>query len=65
MAIVLFRWVSFVAMPSRTLNPLCVVTVGSMSGVFCHSIAGCVIGLSSSLSLVFELYVIFLLQCII
>ena len=29
-AIVLFQWVSFVAMPSRTLNPLNVVTVGSI-----------------------------------
>ena len=38
MAIVLFQWVSFVAMPSRTLNPLSVVTVGSISGVFCHSV---------------------------
>ena len=34
MAIVLFQWVSFVAMPSRILNPLSVVTVGS---VFCQS----------------------------
>ena len=40
MAIVLFQWVSFVAMPSRTLNLLSVVTVGSMSGVFCHSVVG-------------------------
>ena len=40
MAIVLFQWVSFVAMPSRTLNPLSVVTVGSMSGVLCHSVVG-------------------------
>ena len=40
MANVLFQWVSFVAMPSRTLNPLSVVTVGSISGVFCHSVVG-------------------------
>ena len=40
MAIVLLQWVSFAAMPSRTLNPLGVVTVGSMSGVFCHSVVG-------------------------
>ena len=38
MAIVLFQWVSFVAMPSRTLNSLSVVTLSSMSGVFCHSV---------------------------
>ena len=31
MAIVLLQWVSFAAMPSRTLNPFSVVTVGSMS----------------------------------
>ena len=40
MNIVLFQWVSFVAMPIRTLNPLSVVTVASMSGVFCHSVVG-------------------------
>ena len=40
MANVQLQWVSFAAMPSRTLNPLSVVTVGSMSGVFCHSVAG-------------------------
>ena len=39
-AIVLFQWVSFVAMPSCTLNPLSVVTEGSMSGLFCHSVVG-------------------------
>ena len=39
-AIVLLQWVSFAAMPSRTLNPLSVVTVGSISGVFCHSVVG-------------------------
>ena len=40
MTIVLFQWVSFATMPSRTLNPLSVVTVGSISGVFCHSEVG-------------------------
>ena len=40
MAIVVLQWVSFAAMPSRTLNPLSVVTVGSMSGGFCHSVVG-------------------------
>ena len=40
MAIVLFQWDSFVAMPSRTLNLLSPVTVGSMSVVFCHSVVG-------------------------
>ena len=40
MAIVRLQWVSFTAMPSRTLNPLSVVTVGSMSGVSCHSVVG-------------------------
>ena len=34
------QWVSFAAMPSRTLNPLCVVTVGSLSGLSCHSVVG-------------------------
>ena len=40
MAIVWLQWVSFAAMPSRTLNPLSVVTVGGMSVVFCHSVVG-------------------------
>ena len=40
MAIVLFQWVSFAAMPSRTLDPLSVVTVGSILVVFCHSVVG-------------------------
>ena len=40
MANVQLQWISFAAMPSRTLNPLSVVTVGSMSGVFCHSVVG-------------------------
>ena len=40
MATVRLQWVSFTAMPSRTLNPLGVVTVGSMSGVSCHSVVG-------------------------
>ena len=39
-AIVLLQWISFSAMPSRTLNPLSVVTVGSMSGGFCNSAVG-------------------------
>ena len=34
MAIVLFQWVSFAAMPRRTLNFLKVVTVRSISDVF-------------------------------
>ena len=40
MAIVRLQWVSFAAMPSRTLKPSSVVTVGSMSGVSCHSVVG-------------------------
>ena len=40
MAVVLLQCVSFAAMPSRTLNPLSAVTVGSMSGMFCHSVVG-------------------------
>ena len=40
MAIVRWQWVSFAAMPSRTLNPLSVVTVGGMSGVFGNSVVG-------------------------
>ena len=40
MAIVLLQWVSFASMPSRTLNLLSVVTVGSKSGAFCHSVVG-------------------------
>ena len=40
MAIVLLQWVSFAAMPSRTLNPLSVVIVGSISGFFCHFVVG-------------------------
>ena len=38
MAIVLLKWVSFAAMPSRTLKPLSIVTVGSMSGGLCRSV---------------------------
>ena len=38
--IVRLRWISFAAMPSRTVKPLSVVTVGGMSGVFCNSIVG-------------------------
>ena len=44
MAIVRFQWVSFAAIPSRTLNPLSVVTGGSMLGVFCHSVVGVRLG---------------------
>ena len=40
MAIVRLQWVSFAAMSSRTLIRLSVVTDGSMSGVFCHSVVG-------------------------
>ena len=40
MAIVRWQGVSFAAMPSRTLNPLSVVTVGGMSGVCCHYVFG-------------------------
>ena len=43
-AIVQLQWVYFVAMPSRTLNALSVVTVGSMSAVFCHSVVGVSLG---------------------
>ena len=40
MVIVRLQWVSFAAMPSRTLISLSVMTVGSMSGVFYHFIVG-------------------------
>ena len=40
MAILLLQWVFFAAMPGRTINPLSVVTVGSIWGVFCHSVVG-------------------------
>ena len=63
MASVRLQWVSFAVMKSRTLNPLGVVAVGSMSGVSCHPVV--VIGLSSSLLLVFGLYIIYILHCII
>ena len=62
MAIVLLQWISFSAMPSRTLNPLSVVTVGSMSGGLCHSVVWSVIGLSSFLPLVFGLFVIYIMH---
>ena len=39
-AIVRLQWVSFAAMPSRTLNPLSVVTVGSMSVASRHIVFG-------------------------
>ena len=38
MAIVRLQWVSFAATPSRTSNPLNVVTVSSTLDVFCHSV---------------------------
>ena len=44
MAIVLLQWNSFPAMSSRTLNPLSVVTVGSISGGFYHSVVGVCLG---------------------
>ena len=40
MTIVLLQWASFAAMRSNTLNPLSVVTAGSMSGGSCHSVVG-------------------------
>ena len=43
MAIDLFQWIFFAAMPSRTLNPLSVVTVGSKS-VICHSVVSVWLG---------------------
>ena len=65
MAIVLFQWVSFAAMPSRTLNPLSVVTVGS-NRVYSPFRSWRVIGLSSSLLLLaFGFYVTYMLHCII
>ena len=62
MAIVLLQWISLSVMPSRTLNPLRVVTVGSMSGGICHCVVWSVIGLSSFLPLVFALFVIYILH---
>ena len=64
MAIVLLQWVSYAAIPSGTLNPLSVVIVGSMSGGFANPYWS-VIGLSTSLLLVFGLYIIYILHCII
>ena len=58
----LLQWISFCAMPSRTLNPLSVVIVGSMSSGFCHSVVWSVIGLSNFLLLVFGLFVIYILH---
>ena len=63
MAIVLLQWVSFAAMPSRTLNPLSVVTVGSKSDVFCHSVV--VARLGCQIPCCFGLYVIYILHCLI
>ena len=59
------QWISFAAMPNRTSNPLSVVIVGSMSGGFLPFRSWSVIGLSSSLLLVFGLYIIYILHCII
>ena len=60
MPIVQLQWVSFAAMPSRTLNPLVVVTVVSMSGVSCHSVVvvwlGCQAPCCSSLSCILSIY---------
>ena len=38
------QWVSFAAMPTRTLNPMSVVTVGNMWAVSCHSVVGVWLG---------------------
>ena len=63
-AIVRLQWVSFAAMPSRTLIPLSVVTVGSMSGVSCHSVVrvrlGCQVPYCSSLGCMLSIYCIVL-----
>ena len=40
MTIVLVQWISFAAMPSGTLSSLSVVTIGSISVVFCDSVVG-------------------------
>ena len=62
MAIVRLQWVSFAAMPIRTLNPLSVVAVGSMSFVFCHSVVGvrlgCQVPCWSSLGCMLSIYCI-------
>ena len=65
MAIVRLRWVSFAAMSRRTLNPLSVVTVGGMSGVFCNSVVGVRLGCQAPCCFVFGLYFISILHCII
>ena len=62
MAIVLLQWVSFAVMPSRTLSPLIVVTVGSIVRWVLPFRSWSVIGLSSSLLLVFGLYIIYILH---
>ena len=59
------QWVSFAAMPSRTSDLLIVLFVGSMSVGFLPFRSWIVIGLSSSLLLVFGLYTIYILHCII
>ena len=40
MAIVWLQWFSFDAMPSCTLNPLSVLTVGGTSDGFCQYVVG-------------------------
>ena len=64
MAYVLFQWISFAATPSRTLNPLSVVIVGSMSGGFAIPYLECD-WVVKFLLLVFGLYIIYILHCII
>ena len=60
MAIVRLQWVSFAATPSRTSNPLNVVTVSSTLDVFCHSVVevwlGCQVPCCSSLVCMLSIY---------
>ena len=63
MAIALLQKVSFSAMPSCTLSPLSVVTVGSMPGGFCHSVVG-VIWVVKFHAARLWLFVIYILHCI-
>ena len=64
MAIVLFQWVSFAAMLSRTLNPLSVGCRQHIGWVLPFR-SWSVIGLLSFLLPVFVLYVVYVLRCII
>ena len=57
------QWVSFAAMSSLTLNLLSVVTVGGMSGVFCHYVVGVGLGCQVPFCFLFGLYVIYILDC--